>query len=572
MAPGTEAPPPEGGDELRKEHSGEPSRVVGTPHAVAAQDALLSLTRAARSFTLYEPSNKVVRTLIGDYRDKFRHVLDTHGPLALDVHAFELLLEGQVVYVEKDRERSLAFRLFRDGVRQLTFDPATTWEELLRLLEILSIRYTGVRQQEDDLVTLLRKASFAHVAMTAIEGFVPEEEQTESAPGRRTRDDASRYDPPRGWDPPAALGEARPLRHRTVPDELRQRLQAEEAPGTVATHAVRATLELLAAAGPDERDAAQAFALEVREFLLVEGRTDLVIELARAGAGALARQPEIMRAFLALLLDPRTLRAVIEGLPPEATRAPPHLAEVLAAAPDAFSAPLLELLLAEGEGPRAPLLRGLVAGGARLSPAAIAERLPSAQGAARARLMRLLSEVDPAAALRDAQAASAQEDPEVQMEALRQLQAAEFGPDVARALRRLVESPVESVRVATLPVMARGGPRVAPALAAHAEKHADSLSRAEAEATGRALAQASPRSALDHFQGWLQSRGGGLLGRLSRGLGPAALQQAALAGLESIGGGEADALLELLTSKGEPEVATAARRLTERRRAAGGTS
>jgi hypothetical protein len=537
---------------------------------VAVQDALLALTRAARSFTLYESSNKVVRTLIADYRDKFRHVLDTHGPLVLDVHAFELLLGSQVVYVEKDRERSLAFRLFRDGVRQLTFDPATTWEELLRLLEILSIRYTGVRQQEDDLVTLLRKASFAHVAITAIEGFVPEEEQTESTPGRNP--EASRYDPPQAWDTPAALGEATPLRYRSVPDELRQRLQAEEAPETVATHAVRATLELLAAAGPAERDAAQAFALEVREFLLVEGRTDLVVELARAGAGVLARQPEVMRAFLALLVDPRTLKAVIAGLPPEATGAPPHLAEVLAAAPDAFSAPLLDLLLAEGEGPRAPLLRGLVAGSSRLSPAAIAERLPSAQGAARAGLMRLLSEVDPAAALRDAQAASAHEDPEVQMEALRQLQAADFGPDVARALRRLVESPVESVRVAALPAMARGGPRVAPALAAHAEKHGDSLSRAEAEATGRALAQASPRGALDHFQSWLQPRAGGLLGRLSRGLGPAALQRAALAGLESIGGGEADALLELLISRGEADVAAAARRLAERRRGPGGTS
>jgi len=572
MAPESEVTPPKTADEPRPESSGEPSGAAGRPHLTAAQDALLALTRAARSFTLYEPTNKVVRTLIADYRDRVRHVLDTFGPLALEVHAFELLLGGEIVYVEKDRERSLAFRLFRDGVRQLTFDTATTWEELLRLLEILSIRYTGVRQQEDDLVTLLRKASFPHIAITAIEGFVPEEEQTEATPAAHASGAGTqRYDPPGDWDPAPPLGEATALRYRTVPDELRQRLRSEEATETVAPHAVQAALELLAAAGPSELDAAQAFALEVREFLLVEGRTDLVTHLTRAGAGTLASRPEAMGPFLTLLLDPPTLKALITGLPPETAEAPPHLAEVLAAAPDTVSASLLDLFLAEGDGPRAPLLSGLVAQGCRLSPEAIVERLPASAGTARAGLMRLLAELDPAAALREAEAATRLEDPEVQMEALRQLQAVELNPGVARALRHLVESPVESVRLAALPVMARGGARAVPTLAGHAEKHKDSLSREEAEATGRALAQAAPRGALERFEAWLHPQGGKLLGRLSRGLGPVALQRAALAGIESLAGTEADALLELLSRKGEGEIAAAARRMVERRRTGGGT-
>jgi hypothetical protein len=556
MAPESEAPP---------------LAAAGRAHAVAAQDALLALTRAARSFTLYEPTNKVVRSLIADYRDKVRQVLDTHGPLALEVHAFELLLGSDVVYVEKDRERSLAFRLFRDGVRQLRFEPGTTWEELLRLLEILSIRYTGVRQQEDDLVTLLRKASFAHITISAIEGFVPEEEQAEATSSHASGEEAERYDPPAEWDPAPPVGEATALRYRLVPDELRQRLQAEEAPETVAPQAMRAALELLAAAGPAEGAAAQAFVLEVREFLLVEGRSDLVIELARAGAGALARQPEVMRSFLALLLDPPTLKAVIAGLPPETTEAPPHLAEVLAAAPDAFSGPLLDLLT-EGDETRAAVVGGLVARGSGLSPGAIVERLSTATGPARVGLMRLLAEMDPAAALRDAATSTTGDDPDVQMEALRQLQGADFRPEVARALRHLVESPFESVRVAALPAMARGGARVLPMLAAHAEKNADSLSEAEADATGRALAQAAPRGALDRFEGWLHPQGGRLLGRLSRRLGPASLQRVALAGLALIGGAEADALLELLSAKGDPEIATAAQRLAQQRRTAGGAS
>ena len=297
-----------------------------------------------------------------------------------------------------------------------------------------------------------------------------------------------------------------------------------------------------------------------------------MVDLARAAARVLASRPEEKQALLALLLDASTLKALIAALPPETTQAPAPLAELFAAASGAVSGPLLDLLHAEGDGPRGALLRGLVAGGSRLSPEAIAERLPGATGGARVGLMRALAEVDPAAALRDAEAATTQEDPEVQLEALRQLQAAEFRPEVARALRHLVEASAEEVRVAALPAMARGGVRALPTLAAHAEKNAGTLSKAEAEATGRALAQAAPRGALERFEAWLHPQGGGLLGRLSRGLGPVGLQRAALAGLELIGGGEADALLGLLGQKGEGEVAAAARRLVERRRTAGGTA
>jgi HEAT repeat protein len=157
----------------------------------------------------------------------------------------------------------------------------------------------------------------------------------------------------------------------------------------------------------------------------------------------------------------------------------------------------------------------------------------------------------------------------VQMEALRQLHAAEVSPEIARALRHLVESSAEGVRLAALPVMAeRGQARVLPTLVAHAEKRHESLSSAEAEATGRALATSSPRGALDTFKGWLELKGGGLLGRKTMDA-PATLQRVALAGLERIGGGEANELLDRLAEMGAHEVAAKADGVIDRR---GGSS
>ncbi|HUL75896.1 MAG TPA: hypothetical protein VL691_01425, partial [Vicinamibacteria bacterium] len=327
MAPDEDPPLPPAAAEAHEpppetlEPSADERRLAGSPHAVAANAAVLALTRAARSFTLYDPANKVVRALIAEFRDRFRAVLDRFGPLVLDVHPFELALGREVVYLERDRERSLSFRLFRDGVRQIGFAAETSWEELLRLLQILSIRYTGVRQQEDDLVTLLRKAGFEGIHVRAIEGFVPEEEQQESPlDADLLRGSRARYDAPAQWDLPLPpFPEAAPLRYRAVATELLERLRAEEADDKVPKQALRAVGELLQATTRPELAAVLGFALEVREYLLVEQRSDLLVELAGLARSALAGVPEAGAAFLESWLDARTLRALVSTLRPDAT-------------------------------------------------------------------------------------------------------------------------------------------------------------------------------------------------------------------------------------------------------------
>jgi hypothetical protein len=536
------------------EPSPEERRASGSPHAVAASAAVLALTRAARSFTLYDPANKVVRALIADFRDRFRAVLDGFGPLALEVHPFELSLGREVVYLERDRERSLAFRLFRDGVREIAFAGDTTWDELLRLLQILSIRYTGVRQQEDDLVTLLRKAGFEGIRVTAIEGFVPEEEHRESSPDADLlRGARARYDPPPQWDLPLPpLPDAAPLRFRPVAPDLLARMRAEEADEAVPRQAIRAVGELLQASARPDLPAVLAFAHEAREFLLVEQRGDLLVELAGLVRAALAGAADAEAAFLESWLDARTLRALVSTLRPDEAEVPPHLGELIDAAPGAALDRLLDLLAEEGDGPRAPLLRRLVVRGCRHAPGTVVARLQGAAGPGAVALLRLLAEVDPAAGRRAAIEATNQDDALMQHEALRHLEGAAFSPEIARALHHLVESRHEPVRLAALPVMAgRGGPRVFPALRAHVEKHAARLSPAEAEAAGQALARSSSSSALSTFGEWLRPRGGGLLGRLVKMPAAPPFQRVALAGLKGLPGADAEALLALLADHGE---------------------
>ena len=140
---------------------------------------LTRLAATARSFLLYDAGNEAINRFLTALLDSLVQTLQSEGQIVLAVHPDELKFEDQSVYLNRDRERSLAFRLHRDGVRALTFRKGFHSEELTRLLEILSIRYTGVNQREDDMVTLLWKARFQHLDVATVEGIVPEGTETE---------------------------------------------------------------------------------------------------------------------------------------------------------------------------------------------------------------------------------------------------------------------------------------------------------------------------------------------------------------------------------------------------------
>ncbi len=149
--------------------SAAPALAAGSPRAQAAAGLLGALGKAARALTLYDAGNALVRQFIGDYRAK-GEAATAGGAVPLEVKPFEIHLGAEVVYREDDRERSLEFKLFRDGIRKLTFGRAVDGEELMRLLQILAVRFVGVRQAEDDIVTLLRKEEFRTITFYAVEG------------------------------------------------------------------------------------------------------------------------------------------------------------------------------------------------------------------------------------------------------------------------------------------------------------------------------------------------------------------------------------------------------------------
>jgi hypothetical protein len=251
-------------------------------HEKAANKFLRALATAGRSFLLYDTKNDAIHGFLDNLKSTWEHYAEHFDAMNLEVRAFELVLDGKVVYLERDRERSLAFKLYRDGVNGLNLKGSTTWDELIRLLEILSIRYVGVRLEEDDIVTLLWKAKFNSIEVHAVEGYIELEEETQMAVDEEIMsqiyDDGSF---PYPWDfdlPIEVVPEDGPVRYVEMDDEALATLRQELDSSRLVDDCLKLVRRLLALVSdptdPIEFETVKDFLEETRHFLSHGERID----------------------------------------------------------------------------------------------------------------------------------------------------------------------------------------------------------------------------------------------------------------------------------------------------------
>jgi hypothetical protein len=520
-----------------------------TTGAQAAGAALVALVRAARSVLLYDPGNAIVRQFLAEYQAKTRAALERHGELSFEVRPFEMLVGGEVVYRDENREKSLAFRLFRDGVRRLTLLPNVTWEELQQLLMILAVRFAGVRQQEEDLVTLLRKAEWRGIAIQAVDGFTPAEESPEPGLDEKAGR-AWRFQPPAGWDTPLPkLPRPLPLAYVAVRDDALAPLRAEgedEAVSDLALSLARDLLQEAARAGwPRLNRDLVAFFAELRDALLADGElTSLrsLVDLLSEVGGAELRD-EMVRG----LGDGRTLDLVLATVPEDSARLPGELIPFL---PLLGMEAALDRLAGELPEGRRRLLTQIVLARLPREADAVLARLPTMEARLACDLGRGLVARAPERSNEVARQLLAQRDEALRLEGLAVLEAAP-GEVPTRPLCELLRDASEVVRVRAAEVLGRRGDEsILDALREPLEA-GRATSLREAEALGRAMAEVAPIPAARLFAGWLEPRA-----RFLRGLSPQqrSLQWAAVAGTGALPGTDPGPILISLAERSEGDL------------------
>jgi hypothetical protein len=507
-------------------------RRLGTTDAHReVNDLLLSLSRTSRAFRLYDARNTLIRQFLDDLRTRVHAAAKAHGGLELEIEETTILWRDEVVYREADRERSLAFRLFRDGVRALEIGETVDWDELVSLLEVLSVRFVGVRQGEHDVVTMLRACDFQHIQVHSVEGAM--EASAERVAGGATQI-RRRFEAPADFDLPLPVLEHRkPVTFVQVEYEDRLALADETSAQTLPGHVlVLAHRLLLIARDPEDPGRLEDFA-----ELLGELRDGLLVDASYVEAATLFRMlgqafpDDRAHGITASFSSPEAMRTVLRGSRDGALD--PELLTYLSAlkAPSKVADGVVLALAVERGDPARMLGRALLE---QLLPH-FRERLErwlrAAEPPVAADITRAAAPTVPGATLL---ALGALGDEGLLALALESMAHVDDSGELTEGLLSLLGNPSMALRMAVVDELARREERSAfdPLLELIESRVAKGVEEDEARCIGRAMAMLLPEVAADEFQRWL--RMSGVMSRLVKTREQRMLEWTAVCGLELV--------------------------------------
>jgi HEAT repeat protein len=139
----------------------------------AAQVAELvnNVVKALRAFHMYLPNNPIYQRATENVRAAFTPIWAAVDQLALTVAETDFVWEEQVVYHQPAKGESLAWGLFKDGMRSLTIRRGAEEEELTRFLETVNQARYLAADAGDDLLTLLWQQEFQFIQYHFVEFF-----------------------------------------------------------------------------------------------------------------------------------------------------------------------------------------------------------------------------------------------------------------------------------------------------------------------------------------------------------------------------------------------------------------
>ena len=138
-----------------------------------ARDLMNIFVKTIKAFRIYPPENP---SLIG-FRDllfrRFQDFLQKYHSFAFQIGEYEFTFQGRVLYENTDLKTSLAFLLYKDGLREIRFMEGLAEWEIQGLIDIVK-RVDHINQLEDDIVTLLWEKDFLHISYLATDEYLEE--------------------------------------------------------------------------------------------------------------------------------------------------------------------------------------------------------------------------------------------------------------------------------------------------------------------------------------------------------------------------------------------------------------
>jgi HEAT repeat protein len=136
-----------------------------------ARDLMNIFIKTIKAFRIYPPENPSLTGIRDLLFRKFQFFLKKYHTFVLRIGEHNFSFNNKVLYENKDLKTSLAFFLYKDGLRELRFTEGLDEWEFRGLLEIVT-RSDQINKLEDDLVTLIWERDFVHITYQATDEFL----------------------------------------------------------------------------------------------------------------------------------------------------------------------------------------------------------------------------------------------------------------------------------------------------------------------------------------------------------------------------------------------------------------
>lgn len=270
--------------------------------AAQVEELLRTMVKALRAIQIYLPNNPIYQRAVEAVRASFAPIWEVLTELSFVITESEFTWDDQVVYRQASRSDSLAWTLFKDGLRLLTLRPGVERDEIVRFLEVINKVRSLPSDAEDDLLTLLWEQDFQLLHYTFTEIL------TDAPPPAVTGAPVTGFSSGGADAPPETAEEQKSRTRDTVQQDA-----ADRPPGMVRMEDFDSTLYFL-----DEQEVAY-ITREVKKEYEQDLRSNVMAflyDLFELQVGADVRDEilGILESFPAYLLAAGDLRAVAEML------------------------------------------------------------------------------------------------------------------------------------------------------------------------------------------------------------------------------------------------------------------
>jgi hypothetical protein len=142
------------------------SEPVGAPAILPpahVEELIKTLIKALRAFQMYLPNNPIYQKAQANIVEAFRPIWEATDHLVLSIVETDFVWEENVVYSQPTKNESLAWSLYKDGMRILSIKPGAEQLELPRFLEVVQKARMLPNDADDDLNTLLWEQQFEKI-------------------------------------------------------------------------------------------------------------------------------------------------------------------------------------------------------------------------------------------------------------------------------------------------------------------------------------------------------------------------------------------------------------------------